>query len=273
MATVRVLLVLLLLANALFFAWTRGWLAPGFAPPHAGEREPERLAAQIRPEAVVVLPGTAGSAAISAARAAALACMEAGPLLDADVAAAEAALAAAQLPEGSWQREAAAVPPLWLVFAGRAADPASLRTRAEDLKKLNLEFEIIDAPADLANGFVLSRHVGKPEADAALAVAAAAGLRGGRVLQLPVPVPQFFLRAQRVDSDQQDKLKALPPEHLAGGFRVCGVAAPATAASAASAPTVASTAVATAATAASTAASTAATATAAGSAPASAASR
>ena len=217
----RALVVVLLLANAVFFAWARGWLMPTFPPPQSGQREPGRLAAQIRPEAVTVLPGPAASAAIQAARAAALACLEAGPLGEADIAAAETALAAAQLPDGSWSREAAPMPPLWLVFGGRAADAAALRTRAEELRKLGLPFEIIDAPPELANGFVLSRHASKTEAEVAQASAAASGAKGLRVTPLPAPPPQVWLRASRADADQQERLKALPGEALAGGFKPC----------------------------------------------------
>ena len=72
----RALVAALILANLLFFGWARGWFAPGWSPPRHGESEPERLAAQVRPEAVTVLPPKAASAALSAARAAALVCLD-----------------------------------------------------------------------------------------------------------------------------------------------------------------------------------------------------
>jgi hypothetical protein len=50
----RALLLALLLANAGYFAWTRGLLAAyGFAP--AAQSEPQRLTQQIRPEAMRLL--------------------------------------------------------------------------------------------------------------------------------------------------------------------------------------------------------------------------
>ena len=96
----RALVVLLLLANALVFGWARGWFAPDWPPPRHGEREPERLAAQVRPELI----------------AAAEVGLEAGPFDAAGLAAAEAELARAGLPEGSWERRPEAPPSdrLWL---------------------------------------------------------------------------------------------------------------------------------------------------------------
>ena len=52
----RVLVLLLLLANAGYFAWSQGLLAAwGFAPEATGE--PQRLRQQIKPEALRLLQG------------------------------------------------------------------------------------------------------------------------------------------------------------------------------------------------------------------------
>lgn len=121
----RALLVLLIGANVLFFAWAQGWLAPTWPPPRAGEREPQRLAAQVQPERIRVLTPQAASAALVAAREAARVCLEAGPFDAPAIAAAEAALAATGLPEGSWERQDAVPPPprRWLLRVPRA-EPA-----------------------------------------------------------------------------------------------------------------------------------------------------
>ena len=124
----RTLVALLLLANLLFFAWSRGWLAPVVAPPHAGEREPERLAAQVRPEQVRVLR-TAANGTGAAARAPS--CLEAGPFAEGDVGIAEAALLAAGVPANAWVRETVAGQS-WLRVA-RAED--DLRARLLALKE------------------------------------------------------------------------------------------------------------------------------------------
>ena len=229
----RTAVVFLFLANLLFLGWTRGWFMPGWPPPRHGDREPERVAAQVRPEAVSVLALRAASAALSAAHAAAAVCLEAGPLQDADVAPAEAALAPAKLPEGSWVRVPAGLPDLWLVYAGRVADPAARKVREDELRKRELTFEVITTPADLAPGLVLSRHPDRAAAEAALvATVAAAGsaasapaplLKGLRVVSLPAPKPQYWLRVPRAEADEQATLQALPADLLGGGFKPCAL--------------------------------------------------
>lgn len=62
----RLLVVVLVLANLFFLAWARGWLSPMWPPPRHGEREPERLLAQVTPERVRVLPAPATAQAAPA---------------------------------------------------------------------------------------------------------------------------------------------------------------------------------------------------------------
>jgi hypothetical protein len=221
----RALVAALVLANVLFFAWARGWLEPVWPAPHSGEREPARLAAQLNPERVVVLPASAASVAITAAREAALVCLEAGPLGEADIAVAESALAAAHLPDGRWLREAEPLPPLWLVYAARSADASVTRARAQELERLKISVAPLDAPPELAGGLLLSRHATREAAEAALAAAAALAearpLRFLRVASLPAPPAQLWLRVPKASSAQQDQLRALPPALLAGGFKAC----------------------------------------------------
>ncbi|HEY6132395.1 MAG TPA: hypothetical protein VIW70_00340 [Rubrivivax sp.] len=49
-------LLALLAANVLVFAWSQGWLSPLLRPPGTAEREPERLLQQIDPGSVRLLP-------------------------------------------------------------------------------------------------------------------------------------------------------------------------------------------------------------------------
>jgi hypothetical protein len=166
---------------------------------------------------VTVLPPKAASAAMTAARAAAAVCLEAGPVAEADIVVAEATLLGAQLPDGSWAREPAAAP-AWLVYAGRVADAAARRTREDELRKAGVAFERLNEPAELAPGLVLSRHASRAEADAALARQPVKGLR---VVSLPAPPPQYWLRVPRADADVQARLLALGTVAPSGGFKAC----------------------------------------------------
>jgi hypothetical protein len=100
----RAALLLLVLANGLFLAWTQGWLAPALIPPDQAGREPQRLALQVNPQQIRVLSPAAASEAAVAAQAAQQRCLEAGPFDAAARAEAEALLTAAGLDEGRWLR-------------------------------------------------------------------------------------------------------------------------------------------------------------------------
>jgi hypothetical protein len=214
----RLVVLLVLLANGLFFAWAQGWLGP--TPRHA-EREPERLSTQQRPEVIGVLPpGTAGSA-VQAVRNAARLCLETGPLAGDDLSAAEAMLLSVQLPADAWARQELPARTVWLVYAGRYPDAPLRRAREEDLRKLGLNFETLNAPPELAPGLVLSRQGSRAEAEDWLKTQAPAGLRGARVVQLGTAVPSWRLRVANADAEQAERLKGLATDSLAGGFKPC----------------------------------------------------
>ncbi len=90
-------LVAIVAANLLFFGFTRGWFDGVLGLHSRGDREPERLANQVRPASIVIMPvASAPSAAATSS-----ACLEAGPIAAGDAAAAETALKAV-LAAGAW---------------------------------------------------------------------------------------------------------------------------------------------------------------------------
>ena len=96
----RFVAIVLLAANLLFFGFTRGWF-DGISDRvrSTGDREPDRLSAQVQPNSIVLMPMPFASAAMSGADS--TACLEAGPIAAADTALAEAALRGV-LPPGAW---------------------------------------------------------------------------------------------------------------------------------------------------------------------------
>lgn len=90
-------LAVIVAANLLFFGFTRGWFDGVLGLHSRGDREPERLASQVRPNSIVLMP----MASAPNASAPAGTCLEAGPIAASDAAAAETTLKAV-LPQGAW---------------------------------------------------------------------------------------------------------------------------------------------------------------------------
>ncbi len=95
----RALLVLLVIANLVFFAFSRGALDGLLGLRALGDREPERLVNQVRPQTIRLLP--VGGAASAPPIDAGVPCYETPTFTAGEAAAVEAALAA-NLPAGAW---------------------------------------------------------------------------------------------------------------------------------------------------------------------------
>ena len=88
-------LAVLLAANLLFFGFTRGWFDGLFGLQSRGDREPERIANQVRPASIVLMPMASAPAGTSGS------CLESAPVAAAEASAAESLLKGA-LPAGAW---------------------------------------------------------------------------------------------------------------------------------------------------------------------------
>lgn len=233
----RALVLVLLLANAGFWAWRQGWLAPlhaliGAAP--EGEREPGRLALQVHPERVQLVTAAASAAgtepAASAATAASepappsTACLEAGPFDAAGLATAQAVLQVLLPAEASSVRRLDAGT-VWIAL-GPYAEAAPLRQKREELQRLNLAPESARLVPDGAPYLVLERHDSRDAAEAALKALAERGLRNGRIVDAGAGTPRA-LRVAAADASQQLLLAALPADRLGGRrFEPCPNDAP-----------------------------------------------
>ena len=116
-------MLVLVAANLIFFAFSHGWLDGVLGARSAGDREPERLGNQVRPEAITLWPARPASQP-----AAPMACYEAGPFVTADAVNVEAILRGA-LPPGSWlavrsDNTVGSAVVTTLMYRVAAADPA-----------------------------------------------------------------------------------------------------------------------------------------------------
>ena len=220
----RILVVVLLAANAAFFAWSHGWLDAVTGVPADSGREPQRLAAQQHPERIQPLAASAVAALSQRV------CLELGPLEG------DTALTAAQTALRAFGAEAQVrsleQPGVWVVATIKLGD-ADFRARKEaTYKQMRLNFEPLDGLPAEQPAFVLERHGSQAEANAGLAALDKRGLKGLRVLALKAPLTRHTLVLPQVDGLLAGKLKASKDAALAAGFRSCSAAAGAAAASA-----------------------------------------
>jgi hypothetical protein len=204
----RLLVVLLLAANGVFYAWTQGWLAGASGTRARGEREPERAQQQVQPDAVKLLRPQAASAAIAAAEMAnAAVCLDVGPFGADELEAAERQLA--PLPPGSWARVAKQGPARWIVYMGRFADRETLARKVDEVKRRQLPFEEVRGAPSLEPGLSLGSYDNRAAADAALASLVERGVSTARVVAMAPAAPTTLLRVERADAGLRAQLGAL----------------------------------------------------------------
>ena len=208
----RVLVLALLLLNAVYFAWSQGLLrAYGFGP--VQQTEPQRLAQQIRPEALRVLSAQEQASLAESAPGAAqksAECLQAGVFDETQVARLRSALESADLPRGSWRLDAAVAPAHWIVYMGKFTSLELLAKKRSELSALNLKLEPLTNPA-LQPGLSLGGFDTKAAADALLETLNKRGVRTAQVVQEHTEVRGSQLRIPEADEALRSKLEALKP--------------------------------------------------------------
>ncbi len=204
----RFVVLLLLLANAAYFAWGQGHLAAwGFAP--RSQSEPERRAAQIKPEAMRVLGAQEASAAAS--NAPVLAAKPAECLQSAPMAADQASKAARvlqALPAGSWALTSVQLPGRWIVYMGKYANAEAIAKKKSELRQLSVAFENLQNPA-LEPGISLGGYPTQEQATTEMNNLAKRGVRTARVVQESTAITSQVLRIPAVDDAARATLPAL----------------------------------------------------------------
>lgn len=214
----RLSVFLLLLANALFFAWTQGALDHLMEQSSTGDREPERQANQVRPDVLTVLSASAPSARTDPPRSE---CLEAGPFGPADIASVETA-ASALVTNLPWSRRQAEIPGVWVVLMGPYANRNLLEKKIDELKRARLEFEeITDLPAFKFSLALGGRHPSAQAATTALSALGERGIQSATVAAIKPPLTQWFLRLENPDAAQAKQLRALQGPPWGAGWSAC----------------------------------------------------
>lgn len=203
----RVIVLLLALLNAVYYAWSHQLLRPyGFGP--AVQSEPQRMAQQIQPQLVRIQSSDevrrADNVAASQAAAATAGCLQAG-LFDEAQAAALRQAAQAALPAGAWTLESATEPARWIVYMGKYPDAQTLARKRGELASLNLRFEPLNNPA-LDYGLSLGGFDTEERARVELAALGQRGVRTATVVQEHPELRGAVLRLPVVDDALRAKL-------------------------------------------------------------------
>jgi hypothetical protein len=204
----RLLVLLLLLANGAYFAWAGGLLRQWGAGP-LEQSEPHRLAQQIRPEAVRVLsPEESRRLEASNAATRPAECLQAG-MFD-DAAAQPLRQALAGWPAGSWTLEGAVEPGRWIVYMGKYPDAESVARKKSQLRQLGVPFENLANP-ELEPGLSLGGFSTEAEATQHLERLGARGVRTARVVQERPEARGQRLTLPMVDDALRARLDELRP--------------------------------------------------------------
>ncbi|WP_332814833.1 SPOR domain-containing protein [Ramlibacter sp.] len=203
----RLAVLLLLLANGVYYAWGEGLLLPwGWGP--APDSEPWRLQQQIRPDAVKVLPAEdarrAAEATATAARGAE--CLQAGPLPDS--AAGPLRQALASWPPAAWTLEPLDQPARWIVYMGKYPTAAEVERKKSELRQIGIAFEPL-GNTDLEPGLSLGGHASQQAADQQLGTLLARGVRTARVVQERPETRGHRLILPALDDALRPRLEAL----------------------------------------------------------------
>lgn len=217
----RLLVLLLVLANAGYYAWSHSMLAAyGFAP--VAQTEPQRVAQQIKPEALRIL--TPQEAALAQqtnlpSAAAANECLQVGVFNDEQTVVLRERLVSA-LPAGSWALESVQEPARWLVYMGKYSSPDAITKKQSELRGLGVSFEALNNAA-LEPGLSLGSFPTQAEADQALARIAKKGVKTAKVVQEREELRGQRLKVASVDTELRSQLENIKPQLAGKAFKSC----------------------------------------------------
>lgn len=217
----RLVALLLVLANGVYFVWSQGFLASwGLAP--VQQSEPQRLQQQLRPEALrVMTPDEDRRGAAAAAAAKFSECLQAGPFDEVQAAALREGLSAvAALPAASWSIDAVVQPARWIVYMGKYTEADMLAKKKAELRARGVSFEPLSNAA-LEPGLSLGGFDSQAAAQSHLETLAQKGVRTARVVQERAETRSQRLTLPAVDEALRPRLEEIKPLLNGKTLRAC----------------------------------------------------
>jgi cell division protein FtsN len=221
----RMLVLALLLANAAYFAWAQGLLAAyGFVP--ARQSEPERLAQQIRPEAMQLItnnsparPSDTAPASATTAPSTTTQCLQVGVFTEQQAHALRARLQSS-LPKDSWSFESSGDSVRWIIYMGKYISKEAMNRKRLKLQQLGLSFEPPVSPA-LNPGLSLGSFSSQAEAENTLTQMNQRGIRSAKVVLERPELPSLWLKLPAADASIRTRLDALKPQLAGKAVQAC----------------------------------------------------
>ena len=205
----RLLVLLLLLANGLYYGWTQGFFKTyGWAP--AETSEPHRLQQQIKPEALSVLASdsTQASNLDKSSTNLPTECLKSAWMEEGRLDGVRRALSV--LPAGTWQVEGVTEPARWSVYMGKFPNPEAQAKKRAELERMNLKLVPVQN-LELEPGLSLGGYGTQSQAEEALAVLQKRGVRTARVVLERDAAKGGVLTLSSVDDALRARLDALKP--------------------------------------------------------------
>jgi hypothetical protein len=213
----RLVVLILVLANAAYFAWSQGLLTSwGIAPTQ--QSEPQRVEQQIKPQALRVLPGDEARRVELAAAVKTAECLQAGPFEDAQLPPLKQVLDA--WPTNAWSLEPASEPPRWIVYMGKYAGADSVSRKKAELRQMGISFEPLSNAA-LEPGLSLGGFASQQDATAQMEVLAQRGVHTAKVVQERPEIRGQLLKLPGVDDLVRARLDDLKPVLAGKPLRPC----------------------------------------------------
>jgi len=216
----RFLVLLLLLANGVYFAWSNGYLAAMALAP-TPQREPHRMQFQIKPDALALL----GPDQVRHVEALAAApppkppeCLQSALLDERQLGAVRSV--AASLPAGSFSLQEAIEPARWIVYMGKYPNSEAVAKKKAELRKMNVTYQPLKNAA-LEPGFTIGSWRTQSQANDALANLANRGVRTAKVVQEFPERKGQIIKLPAVDDTLRPHIKDIKSALGADGLVAC----------------------------------------------------
>ena len=224
----RLIVLLLLIANGLFFAWSKGYFSQ-WGWTSATQQESFRLREQIEPERIVTRPmdtAVIPAPSVVTAFTSALSSPVTAPIPTAVVEASQAAVCLTagafndkessllkkefegKLVDFRWRFETVNVPANWIIYMGKYPNINARENKKKELAQINVNYKVL-TEASLEPGISLGSFESQVLANQTLQQLAKKGVRTARVLQEFSERKGQQLIVPAIDETNRTKLNAL----------------------------------------------------------------